>query len=300
MWIWIISGIIGITLCLIYFFVKRIIEKKFAPKSPTINTPLSEFKESRATDTRLTKNKIEIEENISARFERMCLLDPIAYKNDPALPAVIEQYGKLLRGEIADPQGRHMPSETLLGKPNPDYKTYVMVQKKVLGKQGGLCGEARRLITIDKEDALRVEFITKLDEMNFPVEVVSAVLSDEKLNSFTAKNWVTLTATTRKYLQEYTAGEVADFFQQFDDIKILCDPTKIEAYTIFRKYSAPLNIVVEIIRDRITVDQGVRIMKLVIDSSYEWDEAVQEILEEDFEKSEVEELTAKYRSMLKS
>jgi predicted DNA-binding protein (UPF0278 family) len=58
--------------------------------------------------------------------------------------------------------------------------------------------------------------------------------------------------------------------------------------------------VVEIIRDRITVDQGVRIMKLVIDSSYEWDEAVQEILEEDFEKSEVEELTAKYRSMLKS
>jgi len=59
-----------------------------------------------------------------------------------------------------------------------------------------------------------------------------------------------------------------------------------------------MEIVTEIIRGRITMDQGVRVATLVVEERYTWDEAMEEVLEEDLEKVTEADLKKKYQSML--
>jgi hypothetical protein len=297
MQIWIGSAILVAIGYLIFCKVKKVLDKRFALKAPIATTPLPEFRESHATDSRFIAKAISTIENISERFERMCVLDHFAYKDDPSIPTVIDQYRKLLRGEIKDPEGRHMPSEILNGNRNPDYDKYIAAQKSVMGKTG--CRESIRLKRINQEDELRVSFVTKLLEMKFPEAVLGAVLSDNKLNSYTADDWKRLTKTVKGYLEIYPAEIVAQFLSYFDELSILCDSNKIETFSIFYKYDAPMPIVSEIIRERITVDQGLRITKLVINEKYDWDEAMEEVLEEDTQKATEEDLRKQYRQMLR-
>jgi hypothetical protein len=299
MWAWILAIVLVTIGYVIYSIVMRILSKRIALKSPTSDTPLYEFKESHATDSRLAAGALKVIENISERFERMCILDPLTYQGDPSLPTVIEQYKKLLSGKIKDPEGRHMPSEYLNGHRNPDYETYIAAQKRVLGRAG--CRETLRLKRVNQEEDLRTDFTVKLVEMKFPIEVLDAVLSDEKMNAYSADDWKKLTKAVKGYLEddEYSAEVVSEFLNQFNEIKILCDSDKMEAFSVFYKFSAPMNIVTEIIRDRISLEQGVRITQLVVDQRYPWDEAMEEVLEEDMDKATEADLKKKYRQLLK-
>jgi hypothetical protein len=296
MWAWILAIVVVGIGYVIYLRIMRSIEKRIALKNPILTTPLPEFKESNAIGARLTSRNLKAVESISERFERMCILDPLTYKDDPAIPEVIDQYKRLLRGEIKDPEGRHMPSEILNGTRNLDYETYIAAQKKVLDKAG--CRETLRLKRVNQEENLRTDFTIKLLEMKLPVEVLDAVLSDEKMNAYSAEDWKGLIKAVRGYLEEYSAGVVSAFLEQFNEIKILCVADKMETFAIFSKFNAPMEIVTEIIRERITLDQGVRVATLVVEERYTWDEAMEEVLEEDLEKATEADLKKKYQSML--
>jgi len=295
-WLWVASTVLVLIGYAIYCAVKSALEKRVALKDPTSSTPLPEFKESYATDRLLISTAIKTIENISERFERMCILDPITYKDDPTISAVVDQYKKLLRGEIKDPEGRHMPSEILNGKRNLDYDTYIAAQKKVMGNAGRR--ECLRLKRIDQEESIRADFVIKLVEMDFPVEVLDAVLSDEKLNAYSAADWKNLTKAVKGYLDDNSAEAVSEFLCQFNEIAILCDSEKMEIFSVFYKHAAPMPIITEFVRGRISLDQGVRITQLVMQEKYDWDEATEEVLEEDLERATEADLKKKYRKML--
>jgi hypothetical protein len=296
MWIWIFAIIAGLIIYVIFSIINKTLSKAIAPKTPTLSTSLDMFKESGSIDTRVAQHGLKVVENISLRYERMCIIDPVKYANDPSLPEVIEQYGKLLRGEIKDPEGRHMPSEMINGARNYDYERYVKAQKK--GSKG-LVRECRRLKMVNAEEDLRTDFILKLTEMGLPVEVLNSALSDEKLNKFSTEDWKILVTKVKEYLSEYRAEAVAEFLENFHDIKILTDEEAMESFTLFRTHDAPMPVVVEIVRGRITVDQGVRIVNLVVVEEYSWAEALDEVLKEDHKAARAEELRDKYRAAVR-
>jgi hypothetical protein len=298
MGLWIFAIVSVLIVFMVSLQIKRIMDKKFALKTPTLTTPLSEFRESNATDTRFKTSNIRYISNISEKFERMCILDPLSYVDDPETQSVVEQYGKLLRGELKDPEGRHMPSEFLQGTRNPDYEIYIKNQRKVLGNVARR--ESYRIAKVNEEDALRSELINKLAALNFPEEVLLAVLDDSKLNTYTANDWRKLATCVKDYLQSYSAETVSAFLSLFVEPAILCDAEKMEVFSVFHQYSAPMPIVAEIIRGRVTMDQGIRITKLVVNNEYDWAEAMQEVLEEDLEKATEDDLRTAYRQQLKA
>jgi hypothetical protein len=299
MWLWIVAIVIVGIGYLVYVCVRRVLDKRYALKDPTLETPLTEFKESCAIDTRLAHAPLSVTSNISEAYERMCVVHPLEYKDDPSVPGVIAQYKKLLSGELQDPEGRHVPSEYLLDHRNLDYETYILAQKKALGKDGRLCKEAKRLKAVNEEEDLRTDFTVKLIDMGFPAEVLDAVMSDEKLNTFKAADWKKLTGAVKEYLSEYDVEIVTEYLETFHDIKTLANGDKMEAYATYRKYSVPIEVVVEIVRGRITVEQASRIIKLAIDEDYQWEQAVTEVLQEDADRSAEKDLRDRYRQMVR-
>jgi hypothetical protein len=298
MWIWIFAIVITLIGYIVYSAVKSVLDRHYAPKDPTLSTPLTEFKESAAIDNRLAISHREVIVNISEAYERMCVLEPMEYKNDPAIPGIIAQYKKLLSGELKDPEGRHVPSEFLLEERNPDYDRYINAQRGTGNK--GLRRESRRLKVAIGEENLRNEFTTQLLLMKFPALVINSVLSEEKLNSYSSEDWKKLTQRVSQYCEEYSAEAVAEFLETFHDLNVLLDPEKLLSFVTFRKYSVPVNIVSEIIYGRISVEQAARILKLGVDDSYTWEEAVEEVLQEDADKNAEKELRTQYREMLRA
>jgi hypothetical protein len=298
MWLWIFAFILTLIGFVIYGIIKSMLDKHFSLKDPTLSTPLKAFKETAAIDNRLVTRARRSVTNISEAYERMCVLDPLEYKDDPSIPGIIEQYKKLLRGELLDSEGRHVPSEFLMDKRNPDYDAYIRAQANAQGSK--LRKEARRLKASESEEDMRADFTAHLLEMNFPVDVLSAVLTEQKLNKYKAEDWKKLARQVKLYCEKYPSEFVAEFLETFSDLRILFDAEKMHAYFTYRQYSVPVNVVTEIVRGRITVKQAERILKLGIDDSYSWEEAVKEVLEEDAQADVENKLRAKYRRMTKA
>jgi hypothetical protein len=205
--------------------------------------------------------------NTSERFEEMCIRNPLQYKDDPAVAEVIAEYRALLSGRLLDIEGRHVPSVLINGVRNPDYETYLKAQKKALTRaqtiKSGVCSELKRLDRLSKEDDARADVVVKLLQMNLPLPVLNGAVRDEKLNTYTAEDWVKFGRCMKVYLSEYPEEIVTEFVETFDAHEIIFDSDKMEHFSIFRKYQVPMKVVKEIVLDRITVDQAQRIMVLV-------------------------------------
>jgi hypothetical protein len=299
MWYWIIGIVLTLIGLLIYLAIRPLIDRVYAAKSTDLNTPLEAFKESSATDSLLNRRGLKVVQNISARYEQMCVIDPLKWKDDSELPRVIAQYRDLLTGKLRDHDGTHMPSEFINGLRNPDYETYIEVQKKVLGKTSKLTHESRRLKAAIGEDELRADFVVSLLDAGLPADVLNAVVVDEKMNTYTADQWKQFIRTIKSYLDLFPGNLVSEFLEQTHDLKVLLDVQKMETFWTFRKYGAPLKMVNELVANRVTIDQAIRITKLVYEERYDWEDAIEEILEADVAEATADTLRTKYRAQLK-
>jgi hypothetical protein len=289
-----------ILIALIYGAIHKKVSKTFEYKDTDIDTDLKEFRESHAVAKVINRGSLNLKESTVQRYERMCVLEPLKYKGDTSIPSLIAEYQAIITGKVLDPQGLNIPSEILLGKPNPDYAQYVTNQAKALKQASyskpskALEEEQWRVVRLKEEQTVRSTFIAELVSQGIPAFTAEAAASDAKLNSYTAEDWKKFCKIIPDYVTLSDSLTVMLFVKLFDDKKILFDFHKFEQYLVYVSYNIPDKIIIELLKGRISQEQSARVVTLVQDHRYEWDEALQEVLQEDQKKSQENKLRKSY------
>lgn len=292
--------VISVIILIIFCGIRNMVAKSNQLKETDINTDLTEFRESHAVATVISNGHLNIQESIVQRYERMCILEPFAYKDDLSIPELIRQYQDIISGRTLDPEGRNIPSEKLLGRNNPDYRKYLRNQAAAMKKNSlkessdSLRKEGRRINRIEKEDEARAMFHAYLLEQGVPLRVVSYGLTDGKLNTYDENDWRNFVKRIKEYLEISSLTIVCNFVETFDDKDIVLNPDKFESFSVFYEYSVPVEILTEIIKDRISPEQAVRIVSVREELDIDWDEAMTQVLSEDVKEHEDEMLRKKY------
>lgn len=292
--------IVSVIIMVIYNVVRGKVSKSVQLKETDINTDLSAFRESHAVSNVINDGRLNVQESIVQRYERMCVLHPSAYQNDPSIPELIQRYQDVISGKTLDPEGRNIPSEELLGRNNPDYRKYLKNQAAALKKisivdsASALRKEKQRVDTVNKEDEARSMFYAYLLEQGVPLRVVSYGLTDGKLNTYDENDWRTFVKRIKEYLETSSLSIVCNFVEVFDDKDIVLNADKFENFAVFYEYNIPVEILTEIIKERITPEQAVRIVSAREDLDIEWDEAMEKVLTKDVEEHQDNILRKKY------
>lgn len=289
--IWFIIAVL--VFALIYNAINKRVSKAFALKDTGINTDLVEFRESHATTAVISSGSFNARESITQMYERMCVIDPVRYMNDPSIGLVIKSYRSIISGKTPDPDGLNVPSEILLGLRNPDYQTYMASQARAL-KGPALKEENKRVKHAVMSETMRAQFMASLAENDIPARVIAGAVSDGKINTYTAEDWKTFCRVVKNYLDISDAFVVGAFVETFNDKEIVFDTRKFEIFSIFYKHDVPIETIKEIVKGRITVEQALSIYELVIEDGYEWNEAMSEVLTEDLQTAEAADLRTKY------
>lgn len=289
---------------LVIYFIYQAIHKRVtkftALKETDLNTDLSEFRESHAVSQVIGNGHLNLVETITQKYERMCVVDPVKHRDDHSIPGLIKAYQDIISGKTPDINGENIPSEYLLGRKNPDYQKYMTGQARALKKasQGdsstALRNESKRVVQRDKEDKARMMFIAHLVEQGLPLLLVTEALTDAKLNAYSEDDWRTFCRMVKDYLQMAPRDVVTDFVSTFDEKEILFDANKFDSFAVFHEFKIPREIMVELVRGRITPEQAIRMVSLHDDHDYGWDEAMEEVLEDDLKKVTADELRKSY------
>ena len=292
--------LISVIILIIFCGIKNMVVRSSQLKETDINTDLTTFRESHAVTRVINNGHLNIQESIVQRYERMCILEPSTYKNDPSIPELIRQYQNIISGKTLDPEGRNIPSEELLGRNNPDYKTYLknqaaaMKNNSLKDSSDFLRKERKRVNRIEKEEEARTMFHAYLLEQGVPIRVVSYGLTDGKLNTYDEKDWRTFVKRIKEYLEISSITVVCNFVEIFDDKDIVLNSDKFESFSVFYEYNVPVEILTEIIKDRISSEQAVRIISVREELNIDWDEAMTQVLSEDIKEHEDDMLHRKY------
>lgn len=292
--------IIVLIIYFIYVAIHKKVVKAMALKPTDLDTDLREFRESHAVSEVINGGQLNLTESVVQKYERMCVVEPFKHRGDPSIPGLIEDYKDIISGKILDQDGSNVPSEFILGRKNPDYQEYLTNQARALKRNSkvetsnALRAEKKRVLHRDAEDRARIMFFAQLVEQGVPLLLVSAALTDEKLNTYTEEDWRTFCRVVKGYLEMSDRAVVTDFVSTFDEKDVVLDVSKFESFAIFHQFQIPKDIMVELVRDRISPDQAIRIVRLHDIHEYDWREAMQEILEEDIKKSSEEDLRKQY------
>lgn len=289
-----------VAISFIYSGIRKVVSKSMKLKETDLDTDLREFRESHAVSTVVRTGALDIQESIVQKYERMCILDPVAYKNDPAISQVIEDYKNIILGRVLDPNGLNIPSEKLLGVRNPDYDRYLANQSKkqraasLSDSAKSLSDERSRVSTARKGEALTVTIFSELVELGVPPILAKVAMTEGKLNTYTAEDWKVFSKSITDYLSTSSRSAVTEFVTLFDDQDIIFSAEKFEKFELFYRHEVPSEILVEIIKERITIDQAVRIVSLVQEVECSWEEGMNDILSSDLKENEEEALRKKY------
>lgn len=283
--------IIVLVIYFLYQSINKRVTKQFAFKKAFIDMDLVNLPESHTVSGLISRSNISTPESITQKYERMCILDPVKYEGDASIPETIKKYRDIISGKVLDQKGYNVPSETILGKHNPDYDTYIANQAKAMKRAGSLNAtlvfkeENNRNVRIKNEDQVRSEFVAHLVNNNIPITVIGRAISDEKIGTFKSEDWKKFCGSIKEYLQMSTPEVVAEFVSSFNEKAILFNSRKFEVFAIFWNHKVPLKTIIEIIFGNVTVDQAVKMLSLVQDYGYEWNDASEEILSEEFQET---------------
>lgn len=297
---YVVTIVISVIFLLIYKAIRKAVSKRTALEDTDIDTDLAEFRESHAVATVIKNGSLNLKESIVQRYERMCILEPLANKNNTSIPSLIADYQDIISGRTLDPEGLNIPSEVLLGRPNPDYKRYLANQAmatraaSLTDTADTLSKENSRVVRLGKEESTKNQFYAYLVEQGIPLLIVVSALTDEKLNTYSADDWRSFCKSVKGYLALAPRDTVQKFVTIFDDKNIVLDLKKFENFVVFDQYEVPDPILVELIKDRISPEQAIRIISLVQEDDYEWDEAMTEVLADDINRVEEDKLRKQY------
>ena len=282
---WGIAIFVGVLVAFFQWVAEKIMGRAKAMPSPL--TPIN-----KNLDT--TYPEFETD-NISALFEKMCVIEPLTYKNHPKLPEVIENYKKLLGGLIPDPEGAHVPSKYLNGDINKDYVKYLKGQQACAGKSPAWIAEEFKRISTDKSIlSVKANFCTKLWEMGCPEDLAIACATDERLNTYQAEDWKRLVEAVKTYAQEDETALVIGFLAVTDDINVLTNKSSFEIYKVCVDQEVSESVRDFIVTGKISLEQAIDICKYKESIRSTWEEAMEVIITRDLEADESEELIAKY------
>lgn len=293
----IITVILTFIVYLLFTILNKRVTRSMALEETTINTSLKEFRESHAVTNHIRSTSFDAPKSIVEKYEQMCVIDPVTYKNHPELASIIRQYQDIISGRALDPQGLNVPSEELLGRHNPDYDRYLENQAKALKSSAVadvLRTEKNRVVRLGKETDMKNQFFVYLIEQDVAPLIVSAAMTDAKLNTFNDEDWRTFCKVMKGYSEVADHITIMNFVSMFDDKEILFNQDKFTQYVAFSDHKVPSEIVEKILTDSITIDQALRMVELAESCDCGWDEALSEIVSEDLNKIEATELRKQY------
>lgn len=236
-------------------------------------------------------------QNASEAYEKMCLIDPLEHKNDPRIPGLLEQYRKIIHGEIADPEATHIPSEYVEGRPNPDYLTYLKNQHRINPERTQwMVAEIERVSRVKEERDVINEYGGMIMSMGFPPDLMAAALLEDRINALDAEQWKRFVSVTKEYLKDYEDEVVYHFMKHFTDTRFF-EPEILHKFSVFYKYGVPIKLNVELSDGRITMEQAELIIHYQDETDCTWEEAVRYVLEYSIERHQKEELSRRYREM---
>ncbi len=297
--------IVGIIITAIGFKVYDYFHKIQKLKEVNMDVALPLMKESHAVSNLMKATKLPDSESISDLYELLCVNKADKYQNDPRIEKVLKDYRDLLHGKILDATGKHVPSEIIDKRPNPDYVTYLKAQRKALKLARVIMGktwfdyELLRLNVIADEEDVRFQYIKEFLNLGIPISSIGALISDEKLNTFKASDWKKLAKKAKEYTESYDELTVFSFLNYINDIDTLLNSVKMDTFNTYISHGAPVGIALMIVQEKISEEQAVRAAKLVDVYKYIWEDAVKEILEDDRKATLKTELRSKYKEIVR-
>ena len=251
-------------------------------KDATLNTPLSAFREASAYDN-LVGATSNVPASISQAYEEMCIFRPETYYLDPTLDKVIQDYKALLQGKILDPEGKHIPSETIEGNLNPDYRRYLKSQIRVLGKAGKdvtwFKKELKRFNDVDKEELFEGGFLLTLEEMGAPEYLLDAMIKNGRMESYKPEDWKALIAQLKVYVKTYHPAAIIYFLEEINDKEILLDEAKMDAFVKLRDLDISNELAAAYVRSDVSEEDLEAITGIMNEEYVSSEEALKLLLE---------------------
>lgn len=288
---WIASFIL-----VLYGWVIHSILRKIAPKllAGTVKTQSKGYSD-------IIKGDDDYTENISSKFEEMCIRNPLAYKDSSELKEVVDNYSKLIKGQILDPEGNHIPSLNVDGDENPDYYRYLRNQKRALDKAGHntdwVKTEMSRYTSQKNAEAIERCFAEELIKKGLPEIFIPYALSYGRIETHTPQDWESLVTSIKTADKEGCSEEsIVDFLETVET------PESYEGYILsdyatLRDSGVDHLLALEFANHRISSDQAIE-ASYYIQRGYTAEEALTKVLEEASNKLEEQDLKNKYRSQL--
>lgn len=287
------SIFVAVFLLMLYKAVKTALDYMHRPKPVTMHTDLAVFKESQTVDRRIKRSGHKLKQSPTAIFEDMCLVNPV---EAVGLENIAEQYGAIIKGEIADLELKHIPSEFIKGERNPDYQRYLVNQLKIKGHNPWVAEELTRLEGALEHEEIEKGFIeTLIGTYRLPVETVPFAISEDRMENFTEKEWRGLAHSVRNYVSEFSLEAVCAFLVVIEDYHILVDYDSMEKYANWHYHGVPMSVSKENLVGNIPDETLIEVVGLVDERAYDWGEALQEVLQNNVALLKEEELRNKYR-----
>lgn len=297
---WIAAIIISILLMFLARAVSFLVKKTGKEKVRDLRTPLNVYSGSFALDRMFTTHK-DPDESVAMRYERKCILEPLTHKGDTHIPALIEDYRKIIKGRTLDPKAENIPSERINGELNPDYRTYLSAQRKALAAAGydtaWFDREYERISKVNKIETINQQFTQKLIELGMPIELMPCAYNTYRIENWKAADWKRLIKLIKNEaeLGELSREAIAAFILHNEDKDILFNREKLEAFSLYFEENVPIPLINMYIQDKVTEENMYDIINLVQEDGYDWSEAIKDVLKEEIERNEEYELREAYQ-----
>jgi hypothetical protein len=303
--IWICSAVFVFTFLAIYLQVKRhIVNPILKDKDATLDTDLGAFRESNTYDGIVKGANKSGEASISELFEEMCILNPANYEEDSRIPKVLKDYKDLLHGRIEDPDGKHIPSEILLGIRNTDYGIYLKSQIRVLKKKdidvSWFKEEFKRFNQNDKEELFEADFFMMLEKMGAPHNILGALVNDKRMETYSPEDWKVLVDKVKEYDKTYSDDDLIFFLDTVENRETLLNENKMEAFSKLRELGFDEKLAAAYIEDDISSEDLEEVSELMDKFSMSCDEALESYLTKKEKSLKTLSLQEKYRRQVLS
>jgi len=293
MFVWIVSIAVGLIAYGFWKMINKPVQRSLSGRAARLDDRLQEYDGAYGADKLLGP---AAQESIARTFERMCVLEPSRWVGDPNLPEVIRRYKAIVSGKEKDPEGRHVPSMTLLGQPNPDYERYLRNQRKTApdAESAKVAGKwARKAL---REQKIRDGFDDVLRKMGMPESLIGKAITEYRLDHYTERQWREVVAACRRMAEGHSEEFAGHMLDLFDEAEVLCDEDAAETFGALEEQDVPDEVSVQVVKGQISMEQAEKAAKLVEEWGYNWGEATAEVLDGDRRSEEDTRLRSLYRA----
>lgn len=297
----ILAAFLSITIVALYIGIRTAFDYVHRPKEATLRTNLKEFKESSTIDNRVKKSGNPTKRPTSIEFEDRCVTNP---EDSEDLEYLARKYSDYLYARILDPEAKNAPSEFIEDEFNEDYFKYLKNQKSALQKNGidvsWFKKEIARVKGNKNYDRVKEGFIDTLTgEYRMPEDLVGYAVTDERMESFSKKDWRNLSRALRSYGKDFREEVIGSFLITFDDLNILTDYDSMEKFNMWYNHGVPEEVIKINIEDNMPDDMVMKMVRLVDEEYYSWTEAMKSTIKDNMQHIKNEKLRAKYRNIVK-